>query len=86
MARRYWYYYTGIEGDETNLSQYYRVDQNPQICLNGSKLCAIYAPAGADFPSVISDNIRMYIILAKIAWIPEPQRPVGTKWFVYMRI
>ncbi|MBB6501663.1 hypothetical protein [Pedobacter cryoconitis] len=79
-----WYTYNGT-GDPTLASSYSKLTGKP-ICLSGTVVCAIYAPAGGLFPfSPLSANILCYIDDGLSTLVPQPQLPAGTKYFVYMR-
>jgi hypothetical protein len=85
--RRYWYAYTGLDGNESDISKYNLITANPTYCPPGAHLCAIYVPSGnhgsvpaADF---YSDNISQYLANGKITQTPQPLE--GPPYFLYMR-
>lgn len=81
---RYWYGYTGAEGDEAILSNYQLVN-SPAGCDEGRLVCAVYTPAGSSHPSTLSLNILDYIERVKDRYTHQPDLPIGTKFFVYSR-
>ncbi|MET4142841.1 hypothetical protein ABIB30_005254 [Pedobacter sp. UYP1] len=76
-----WYVYDGM-GSPFLISSYNFIGNKP-TCVNGCKVCAIYAPNGGPTPSVLSNNIRLYIINLMASPISQPTEPVGTKNYVY---
>lgn len=81
---RYWYGYTGLDGDEFILSNYQLVN-SPAGCDEGRLICAIYAPAGSSHPSTISQNLVHYIARGKQTSTHQPDSPICAKLFVYTR-
>ena len=80
MARS-WYVYNGM-GDPLLISSYNLSSRKPP-CINGCKVCAIYAYNGGPSPSVISGRLRLYIIDMMMSPIAQPDTPVGAKIYVY---
>ncbi|MBB5646286.1 hypothetical protein HDE70_002574 [Pedobacter cryoconitis] len=80
MARA-WYVYNGT-GDPLLISSYILSPRKPP-CLNGCKICAIYAYNGGPSPSVLSGNIRNYILSLMLSTIAQPDTPVGAKIYIY---
>lgn len=81
---RSWYAYVGL-GDPSSCSSYVKVTAKHN-CICGTKICAIYA-SGEDFrPSEpFSDNMRQYINKALATGKIQPERPFGSKKYVYLR-
>lgn len=80
MARA-WYVYDGMGNPFLN-SSYILAPKKP-TCLSGCKLCAIYEFNGGSSPSLLSGNIRNYIISLIMTPIAQPDSPFGTKIYVY---
>jgi len=84
IMANYWYAYNGV-GDPTLASSYSKIEFGNPSCTAGAELCAIYV-TGGDIPfSPLTSNILTYIANGKTMWVPQPQLPTGTKFFVYMR-
>lgn len=81
---RYWYAYTGADGDEGILSNYQLVS-NPAGCDEGRHVCAIYSTAGGAHPDILTPNLLAYIARAKQTSTNQPDIPVDAKLFVYTR-
>jgi hypothetical protein len=81
---RSWYAYTGF-GDPTLCSSYVKITLKHN-CICGDKICAIYA-TGEDFNPVepLSDNMHLYIKKALATGRIQPEKPFGSKKFVYLR-
>ena len=80
MARA-WYSYNGI-GDPLLIASYTLSTLRP-ACLNGTRVCAIYTPAGGPNPSVLSTNIRNYIGNVLSTLVAQPDANPGIKKYVY---
>jgi len=72
MARA-WYAYLG--GDPLLISSYFLINDTP-ACLNGCNICAIFALNGGVNPSVLSTNLRRYIVDAIVTQVAQP--PMNT--------
>ena len=84
MARS-WYAYIGV-GDPTLASSYSFAAGVAPGCLNGSTICAIYAPAGGVTPTgPLSSNLRKYISAGLITNISQPQDSGRFKQYVYLK-
>lgn len=81
MARA-WYNYNG--GSVSQPSSYTLTTVAPS-CVNGTPLCAIYALDGGQNPSTISSHLQTYISNAGVSGLAQPQIPVGTKKYVYLK-
>jgi len=81
---RSWYAYMGI-GDPSLCSSYVKVSVR-HTCICGTKICAIYA-TGEDFRPTepLSDNMQQYIKKALATGRIQPERPFGSRKFVYLR-
>jgi len=79
MART-WYAYNGV-GDPLLISSYNLASVKP-ACINGSRICAIYAYNGGVSPSVLSTNLRLYIANIQVATVAQPDSSL-TRKFVY---
>ena len=82
---RYWYTYDPAAGSAFVAASYTRLDIGKPTCLNGTEVCAIYAPAGDVTPfDPLSNNIQQYITagLASGGHVAQPQ--IGKK-YVYLR-
>jgi hypothetical protein len=83
MARA-WYAYVG-SGDPQLASNYSFSGVTPG-CINGSTICAIYAPAGGPAPTApLSGNLRRYIAAGLATGVSQPQFPGTPKPFVYLK-
>jgi len=85
---RFWYAYVLPSGDPRLSSSYQLIRQNSGTprCTLGTALCAIYSPAGGPFPlSPLSANLQEYIAAALVNGIPQPETPLGAKYFVYLK-
>ena len=80
MARS-WYAYNGV-GDPLQIASYILTTVRP-TCLNGSRICAIYTPAGGPTPSILSTNIRNYIANVFGILIAQPDANPGIKKYAY---
>ena len=79
---RCWYSY--IFGNPFESSSYYPSTQKPS-CITGNRICAIYA-YDCDFgPIQFSDRLMIYISNALITGVPQPNIPIRSKKFVYLR-
>ena len=85
MANSWYAYVGGSAGDPTLARNYTRIAGSPG-CVNGPFVCAIYAPSGGINPTPpLSANILTYIANGLSNLVAEPQLPVGSKLFVYMK-
>jgi len=85
MANTWYAYIGGTAGDPTLARNYSRISGKPG-CDTGAFICAIYAPDGGINPtSPLSGNILTYIANGLSNLVPEPQLPLGTKFFVYLK-
>ncbi|MNR11269.1 hypothetical protein D3C85_1275620 [compost metagenome] len=83
MARS-WYAYLGF-GDPTSFTSYARLTVKHQ-CLCGDRICAIYVAADTfRLESPLSDNLQEYIRNALLTGQIQPERPTGTKKYVYLK-
>lgn len=80
MARS-WYAYDGM-GNPFLTSSYNFTFIKP-VCLHGCKICAIYATGTGVAPSLISGNLRSYIINMMVFPIAQPTDTAGTKIYLY---
>ena len=79
---RCWYAYNGI-GDPL-LPSSYNLSLAKPICLNGSIVCAIYAPGCGLSPSLLSASMRKYVKDGQLQLVAQPFSPFGAKKYVYM--
>ena len=82
MARS-WYVYNGI-GDPLLISSYYLLGIKPN-CINGSRVCAIYAYNGGPNPTVLSARLRTYIANIQLSPVAQPDSTPGLRKYVYGR-
>lgn len=80
MARS-WYVYDGMGSPFLNSS--YNLTFIKPACINGCKVCAIYAAGTGPAPTTISGNIRTYIINMMTSTVAQPADPTGVKIFLY---
>ncbi|MBB6501600.1 hypothetical protein HDF25_003775 [Pedobacter cryoconitis] len=81
---RCWYAFGGT-GDPTLAGNYRLLHQTPG-CLDGTQICAIYAMGCGTVPvSPLSTNIVKYIHDGLSNLVAEPQLPIFSKLFVYLR-
>lgn len=79
-----WYVFMG-SGDPT-LSSNYRKLTIKHSCLCGNQICAIYAEGAEVHPEApLSLNIQKYIHKAMVTGELQPEFPIGTKKYVYLR-
>ncbi|MGY0036930.1 hypothetical protein [Pedobacter sp. NJ-S-72] len=85
MARN-WYTYVGGALGDPRLSSGYSLLTTKPACMSGNIICAIYTGNGDISPTTpLSLNLLNYISNANASGVPEPQRPLGAKKFVYLR-
>lgn len=85
---RYWYSHVVPSADPRLASSYQLLTINNGIprCLSGATMCAINAPAGGPFPfSPLSSNLLTYIAAALANGVPQPELPLGSKFYVYLK-
>jgi len=83
MARS-WYSYNGT-GNVLASGSYNRISGAPG-CTGSSTICAIYSLNGGPLPvSPLSGNIQQYINNALATGLSQPQTPIGTKQYVYLK-
>ncbi|MBB5646282.1 hypothetical protein HDE70_002570 [Pedobacter cryoconitis] len=82
MART-WYSYNGV-GDPLLISSYNLIATKP-ACINGSKICAIYAYNGGSSPTVFSTRLRAYIANLQVTIVAQPDSSISNKKYVYGR-
>ncbi|MBB5646278.1 hypothetical protein [Pedobacter cryoconitis] len=80
MARS-WYSYNGV-GDPILISSYNLATLKP-ACINGTRICAIYAYNGGPSPTVLSTNLRLYIANVQLSTVAQPDSSSATKKYVY---
>lgn len=81
---RSWYAFIG-DDNVTDVSKYFRVTVKHQ-CLCGDKICAIYAKGIGTHPDApLSENMQSYIKAALINCSLQPENPVGSKKYVYLK-
>ncbi|MBB6501664.1 hypothetical protein [Pedobacter cryoconitis] len=82
-----WYAYIGgTAGDPTLARNYSRIVHGKPGCVFGAFVCAIYSLGGMITPySPLTPNIQTYIANGLANLVPEPQLPVGSKPYVYMK-
>ncbi|MBB5646279.1 hypothetical protein [Pedobacter cryoconitis] len=80
MARS-WYSYNGV-GDPILISSYNLATLKP-ACINGTRICAIYAYNGGPSPTVLSTNLRAYIANVQLSTVAQPDSSSATKKYVY---
>ena len=78
---RCWYAYNGI-GDPLLIASYTLITIGKPVCISGSFVCAIYAPACGPNPSVLSTRIKSYIGFLLSTLVPQPGDE-GVKKYVY---
>ena len=81
MART-WYSYNGT-GDPTLISSYNLSPVKP-TCINGPRICAIYAYNGGPNPTVLSARLRTYIMNVLASPVAQPETP-GAKRYLYSK-
>lgn len=68
------------------MAKSYHVITGKPGCVSGASVCAIYAgDCGPSPVSPLSSNILTYIADALGELVAQPQLPVGSKYFVYMK-
>ena len=85
---RFWYAYIIPDADPRLASSYQllKINNGTPRCSTGTVLCAINAPEGGPFPfSPLSQNLQDYIAAALANGVPQPERPLGAKLFVYLK-
>lgn len=82
MARS-WYAYDGM--GSPFLSSSYNLTFIKPACLNGCKVCAIYATGTGPSPTTLSTNIRAYIINMMTSTVAQPTNPSGVKIYLYAK-
>ena len=82
MARN-WYSYNGI-GDPLLNTSYIQAFVKPS-CINGSTVCAIYAPGLSTPTAPLSTRLRNYIANVLLAFIPQPDSNLAFKKYVYAK-
>jgi hypothetical protein len=83
---RFWYAFTGWYGADPTLAQNYSIIIPVNLaCLNGSTVCAIYAPGGDYSPQPLSRNMRRYIAAALATGVSQPQASGNPKQYVYLK-
>ena len=82
MARA-WYVYSGYGAVDRPVN-YTFINRKP-LCRNGVDLCVIYACYGGLNPTRISDNLLIYIANGLATELAQPQVPIATKKYVYMK-
>ncbi|MBB5623096.1 hypothetical protein HDE69_004179 [Pedobacter cryoconitis] len=80
MARR-WYAYNGV-GDPLSSGDY-NIASYPPSCINGVRVCAIYATGTGQSPSFLSSNLRNYISNLYITLVAQPDSDPAIKKYVY---
>lgn len=84
MSKKSWYHY-GV-GDPLSAKSYYKLGILPHYCLCGDKICMIYVENGNNAElDTLSANIQQYIKNGLSTGCPQPQKPYGSKFFVYLR-
>jgi len=78
MARA-WYSYDQV-GPVLDPASYNKSSFAP-TCINGSKICALYAPDTGQNPGAFSTNLRAYIGAA--GTLAQPSSPTGAKKYLY---
>ncbi|PWG80199.1 hypothetical protein [Pararcticibacter amylolyticus] len=78
-----WYAYNGIGLARDPGSYLY--SPVPPLCVSGFNVCAIYADYNGTNPSAISNNLKLYIGAGLLTGLSQPQVPLGTKKYVYMK-
>ena len=85
MARCWYAYVGGTAGDPTQSRNFIKLTGKPG-CFNGPFVCAIYAEGCGTTPfAPLSSNLQTYIANALSGLVAEPQLPVGSEIFVYMK-
>jgi hypothetical protein len=79
---RYWYAYNGNNSDQVPGSYTKAILSPEDFCEGGSLTCTISAPDGGNSPTVISQNIKNYLIIAKAT---RTYYPTLGKPYVYTR-
>lgn len=81
---RAWYVFTG--GDPYDVNSYYRLTFKPVYFLCGDRVCAISAPDNGTYPAhPLSENLQKYIRDGLATQMYQPDSPLGTKAYVYLR-
>jgi hypothetical protein len=89
MSRRYWFSFTGLDGQEPDISKYTRLSGNPNVCAPQAKhLCAIYVPSSnsqgtTPTTTFYSGRIQTYIGDALASGLKQPI--AGPPYYVYVK-
>lgn len=85
---RFWYAYIIPTADPRLSSSYQRLNTNNASprCSTGTVLCAVNATGGGSYPiSPLSANLQSYIAAALVNNAPQPESPIGSKFYVYLK-
>jgi len=83
---RCWYAFTGGTASDPTLAGNYWKSIGKPGCVNGAFVCAIYAEGCGLTPiSPLSVNLQTYIANALSDLVAEPQLPIGSQFFVYLK-
>ena len=84
MAKTWYTYY---KGDPTSATSYYLTEKLNDFCLCGDRICAIHATSSDEGhpASPLSANMITYIEKALATGQLQPEKPVATKKYVYLK-
>lgn len=83
MARSWYAFIPG--GDPTDIERYWKVTVK-HSCLCGDQICAIYAGGEGTNPDrPFSANMLNYIKKALVTGQLQPEAPIGSKKYVYLK-
>jgi len=83
-----WYAYNCGNNCAANptLASSYRLMSDKPACLDGPNICAILANGGGTVPTApLSNNIRAYIADGLATGLAQPQIPIFSKLYVYLK-
>jgi len=85
MAKAWYAFIAGTTGDPLIPGNYRKMTNKPG-CLNGPFICSIYVE-GSDETPIITRNsqISRYIVDGLANGVAEPQFPIGSKKYVYLK-
>jgi hypothetical protein len=80
---RAWYVF--IDGDPFNCKNYRRLIVKPTVFFCGDRISAINAPNNGDYPAPFSSNLVKYIKEGLETQLFQPQKPLYTRPYLYLR-
>jgi hypothetical protein len=80
-----WYGFT-FGTDVTDITKYYKMSSGIKHCLCGTLICSVYTYDGGIHPSIpFSINLENYIKKALITGELQPDTPIDSKKYVYLK-